>query len=134
MAKYPYLLLPTSDGNGVYKPLVQVRLSYPKTHKVTDSIWALIDSGADVCFCQKDIGIWLGINFKNKKDVSFKAANKQEFTAVNEILNIHVSGKRYNCTFYFASELAYPIILGQNGFFNHFKVSFDLRNKEIEMK
>lgn len=133
MAKFPYLLLPTLDGKGVYKPLVQIRLSYPKTHKVTDSVWGLIDSGADVCFCQKDIGIWLGINFKHKKSVSFSAANKETFITVKETIILYVCGKRYNSIFYFAEKLAYPIIFGQIGFFDRFRISFDLKNKEIEI-
>lgn len=89
--------------------------------------------GADICFCQKDIGIWLGIYFKNKKDSHFTAANKDTFNATKENITLYVSGKRYTCTFYFAETLAYPIILGQQGFFDHFRVTFDLKEKYIEI-
>jgi len=42
-------------------------------------------------------------------------------------------GKTYTYPIFFTESLAYPIILGQLGFFDHFKISFDLRNKEIEI-
>lgn len=132
MAKYPYYILPAPQGS-VYKPFIPVRLSYPKTHKVTNSIVALIDSGADVCFCSEDIGIWLGIN--KKKVVSFTAANNQTFDAYPETTTLYACSKNYSCTFYFSSQLTkkFPVILGQKGFFDHFKISFDFSNREIEI-
>ena len=87
MAKYPYYV-PTKN---VYKPWIRVNLGYKKTHKITPAaVHALIDSGADVCFCSTDIGI--------------KTLPRET-----------------------------PIILGQRGFFDHFKITFDLQNKEIEI-
>ena len=77
MAKFPYISLPGNEGKVVLKPLIKVRLIYLKTHKITNPIYALIDSGADVSFCEKNIGIWLGINFTKLKNTSFRAANKK---------------------------------------------------------
>ncbi|MBI3379987.1 retroviral-like aspartic protease [Candidatus Gottesmanbacteria bacterium] len=135
MAKYPYKILPTSPSGQVYKPLIPVILSLKKTHKITTGIYALIDSGADVCFCTMDIGLWLGINFKNKKSIYFTAANNKEFETKKEIIKLHVGGKIYDCPFYFSKELppTSPVILGQIGFFDRFKISFDLQNREFEV-
>ena len=134
MPKYPYTILP-ADAHPVYKPLVRVNLNYKKTHKVTLPIIALIDSGADVCFCLKDIGAWLGIQFRKKKEIKFTAANRTTFKAVREDINLYVAEKNYNCPFFFTDVLPRetPIILGQFGFFDHFKVAFDIRNKTIEI-
>ena len=136
MAKYPYTILPSPDTGKVYKPLIPVHISNLKTHKTTSvAINALVDSGADVCFCALNIGIWLGINFKNKKPSKFTAANNQTFNTYKESIKLHVCGKSYNCTFYFSDELIKmaPIILGQLGFFDHFKISFDLKNQEMDI-
>lgn len=135
MAKYPYTVLPFPAGK-VYKPLIPVYLGGLKTHKVTSAaINALVDSGADVCFCAMYIGIWLGINFKKKKPYKFTAANNQPFQTYKEIVKLHACGKNYNCVFYFSDELIKmaPVILGQIGFFDHFKISFDLKNQEMDI-
>lgn len=135
MAKFPYAVLPTPLGGQVYKPLIPARLIYKKTHKLTAAVYALIDSGADVCFCSQDIGFWLGINCKNKKPIPFTAANNKEFMTFKEVITLQVCGSSYDCPFYFSSEIPpkFPIILGQTGFFDHFKVDFDLKNREIEI-
>ena len=135
MAKYPYSILPIPSGGQVFKPLISVRLIYKKTHKLTAPVYGLIDSGADVCFCSQDIGLWLGINFKNKKPISFTAANNKAFLTFKEVISLQVCRLTYDCPFYFSAELPpkFPIILGQIGFFDHFKVNFDLRKKEIEI-
>jgi len=74
MSKYQY----ANPSPGVYKPWVSVSLRYGKTHKVTPAaIVALIDSGADVCFCSKDIGIWLGqLGFFDHFEVNFDFKKK----------------------------------------------------------
>lgn len=136
MAKYPYTILPSTDLGKVYKPLIPVYFCNLKSHKITNTaINALVDSGADVCFCAMNIGIWLGINFKKRKPSEFTAANNQTFKTYKEIVKLVVCGKTYNCPFYFSDELIKiaPVILGQIGFFDRFKVSFDLKNAEMDI-
>lgn len=134
MAKYPYYLVPT---NNAYKPWIQVRLGYHKTHKITPApLVALIDSGADVCFCEKNLGLWLGAKLSKGESQTFVTANRGSFEAIKETLALHVCGKQYECPFYFTNSLPRetPIILGQRGFFDHFKITFDLKNKEMEIE
>lgn len=138
MPQIPYTILPSrTSAKGVCKPLIPVILNYKKTHKVTPvAINALIDSGADVCFCADYIGIWLGINLnKNKKEEEYTCANGETFKAKPEIINLHVCGKQFDCKFFFTSTLPknVPIILGQDGFFDHFKITFDKQNKLIDL-
>lgn len=131
MPKYPYYI----PAPNVYKPWILVRLGFKKTHKVTQPVTTLIDSGADVCFCSKDIGTWLGVQFKNIKPVSFTAANSTTFNTYPEKITLYASGVSYECKFYFADDLPRetPIILGQLGFFDHFRITFDIKNQEIEI-
>ena len=132
MRKYPYYI----PANKVYKPWITVGIGYKKTHKITTApITALIDSGADVCFCSKDIADFLGVSEKNKKKVIFTTANRSPLPTFLEELTIYVGGRSYDCSFYISDKLPLetPIILGQLGFFDHHKVTFDLESKEIEI-
>ncbi len=135
MSKHPYILLPPEDSP-VYKPLIYIRLGYKKTHKIIPGLLsALIDSGADSCFCKKYIGEWLGIKFKKSKSFTYIAVNKTTFSALKETITLYFNDQSYECPFYFADDLPdeFPIILGQKGFFDHFKITFDLKNKEMEV-
>lgn len=132
MAKYPYFI----PSPNVYKPWIRVALNYKKTHKVTPGgIVALIDSGADVCFCARYIGEWLGIQFKKKPSTTFTAANRSKFTALGEMVTLVACNKSFDCQFFFTDDLPKetPIILGQRGFFERFRITFDLKNREIEI-
>lgn len=132
MPSYPYII----PSPNIYKPWIKVRLGYNKTHKITPAvITALVDSGADVCFCTKDIGIWLGIKFKGKEETIFSTANRSSMPCIKETISLTACGKTYNCPFYFTDVLPSetPIILGQIGFFDSFKVTFDLKNTRIDI-
>ena len=130
--KFPYTIL----APDACKPLIPMRLCYEKTHKVLPSnIMALVDSGADVCFCSEDIAFWLGSRPKGKSTKEFTAANNQTFKTYKETFKLMTCGKVYECDFYVSSSLpkVAPIILGQSGFFDKFQVNFDLQKKEIDI-
>ena len=98
---------------------------------------ALIDSGADVCFCSKKIGEYLNISFKKIKRVEkFLAANNKFFLTQPEAVNLKVAGKELRCEFHFTDVLPEltPIILGQVGFFDKFRIIFDVKKGYIEVK
>jgi len=130
----PYTLLPSISKGSVHLPLAKVTLNYKKTHKITSvPVSALIDSGAGVCFCNETIGVWLGIQFKKIKEGIFTAANRSTFSAKPEIISINTCNKSYECKFYFTDTLPQytPIILGQIGFFDHFKITFNYQENQI---
>lgn len=132
MHKYPYYI----PANKVYKPWIPVSIEYKKTHKIIPApIIGLIDSGADVCFCSKEIANFLGVSDKNRQEVIFTTANRTPLPTFPVTLTLYVGGKNYDCSFYISEKLPpeTPIILGQLGFFDHHKISFDLDNKEIEI-
>lgn len=134
MPTYQYIALPSPVGV-VRKPWIRATLGYHKTHKVTNPIVALIDSGADVCFCDWNIGLWLGIDLKKKQSFTFTAANQTTFETKKENITLYICGKSYLCPYYFSDKLPHqtPIILGQIGFFDHFKVTFDVQRERIEI-
>jgi hypothetical protein len=128
--KYPYYI----PAQNVYKPWIPIRLCYKKTHKVLPSnITALIDSGADVCFCSEDVAFWLGSRKQKKEEREFTTANSGKFKGYKETFVLMTCGKTYDCPFYISPNLPRetPIILGQCGFFDNFTVTFDLKNREM---
>jgi hypothetical protein len=132
MRKYPYFI----PAPKVYKPWITVNIGYKKTHKITPApITALIDSGADVCFCSKDIAKFLGVTEKGKEKKVFRTANNSPLHTYLETLTLHVGGRSYECSFYISDDLPpeTPIILGQLGFFDKHKITFDIENKEIQI-
>lgn len=133
MASYPYTVLPGPQP--VYKPWIRVVLGFEKTHKITQGIVALVDSGADVCFCTLDIGLWLGMQFKKRTAEVFTAANRTTLSAFKETVTLSACGKKYKCPFYFTKVLPRetPLILGQTGFFDHFKITFDLPRRTLDI-
>jgi len=135
MAKFPYIIIPGKDQEDVCLPWISVSLNYPKTHKITSPIWALIDSGADSCLCCLEIGQWLGIKFKKQPQKVFTAVNGEQFSGFKERIKMFFSGKKYFCDFYFSKSIPVksPIILGQNGFFDQHKIIFNLPEKELEV-
>lgn len=132
MSKHPYFLVPEEN---ILKPWIGIQLGYKKTHKVTLKVPAIVDSGSDVCFCAEDIGMWLGVVFGKQKSKVFTAANSTTFVAWCVEMTLYFNGGQYQCPFYFAKTLPKetPIVLGQIGFFDRFKVTFDYRNREIEV-
>lgn len=136
MIEFPYVALPSKQLGKVLKPFIKVQLNYKKTHKITLPVVALIDSGADVCFCSDFIGTWLGINFnKIKEKAEFTAANGGKFEAKPVTVNLVVGDKNYPVKFYFTDVLPNysPIILGQIGFFDSFRVVFDSKKGIIQL-
>ena len=133
MPRYSYYI----PEDNVYKPWIPIRLNFKKTHKITPhNITALVDSGADVCFCSEDIAFWMGSrDSKSKEHKEFVTANGGKFIAYKEKITLIACDKSYNCPFFISKELPKqtPIILGQLGFFDHFKVIFDLPNKLINI-
>lgn len=132
--KFPYTELPAGEGESVFRPLIPLRLGYPKTHKVTGfQVFGLIDSGADNCLFQKYIGEWLGVDFKKCPSKTVTAANGGPIRCKTATIELHVAGKIYNTLGDFTEDLPpqHPIILGHTGFFDQFKITFDFPNKEM---
>lgn len=135
IAKYSYDLIPPASKQ-VYRPILPIKLAYPQTHKCTPPIRALIDSGADACMCSLEVGVWLGIEFDGREDeLSIETANGSLSRAIKKTVTLMTDSKQFACPFFFVegiNPLKVPL-LGQLGFFDHFKVCFDWKYKTFEI-
>jgi len=137
--KFPYskFSLPNKTsffGKHLLKPIIPIGVFY-KNKKIRYS--ALIDSGADFCIFDAEVGEYLGIDVKSGEKITFKGiegANTVE-AFLHEII-LDIGGWDYKTTVGFSYHISRSGfgVLGQKGFFDIFIVKFDLLKEEIELK
>lgn len=98
----------------------------------------LIDSGADLCIFDEEIGNYLGINVrKGEPREVFGVGGKCSIFYIHPI-TIEVGGWPYKINAGFMPNVAGKImpygLVGQKGFFENFVVKFDFLKEEIEIK
>ena len=120
-------------GPGILRPVIPVEIIYSNRAVPYE---VLVDSGADFCIFNAQIGELLGIDIK-----SGQAAAVGGITGVVEYYFIHeitikIGGWPYKIKAGFLPNIArlgYGVV-GQKGFFDLFKVTFDYQKEELEIK
>jgi len=118
---------------GILRPVIPVEITH-KNRSIPYEV--LVDSGADFCILDAQIGELLGIDIES--GTAMKVAG---ITGVAKAYYIHavkmsVGGWVYSVKVGFLSdiaELGYGVV-GQKGFFDIFIVKFDLLKEEVELK
>ncbi len=137
--KFKYLKFPLDKhssffGSSILKPIIPIELS---VGKISIRYAALIDSGADFCIFDAEIGENLGLNIESGIQVDFggiqeKGGAKAFLHKVNLTFGVHnieiLTGFSYE-----VAKHGFGI-LGQKGFFDIFSVKFDFDKEEIELK
>jgi hypothetical protein len=97
---------------------------------------ALIDSGADYCIFHAEIGEQIGLEIESGKRLSFFGSSGQEQSAFFHEIKLEIGGHEVTCFAGFSHELqSLPYgILGQVGFFDSFKITFDYEREKIELQ
>lgn len=137
--KFPYKKLPIEPrspylGTSVLRPIIPITIIHQNNSLRYD---ALIDSGADFCILPAEIGDYLGKEVRSGVKVNFGGIQGDgRATAYIHDVVLNVGGYDYKTTVGFSYDIAkrgYGI-LGQKGFFNIFRIQFDYRKEEIELK
>lgn len=121
--------------NQTSRPVIPIKL---KKGAVEIGYEVLVDSGADICLFDAEIGEFLGINVRSGKPQEvFGVGGKVSIYFLHKI-SIEVGGWPYEIEVGFMPNVAGNVmpygIVGQNGFFNNFVVKFDLLKEEVELK
>ena len=129
-------LAPPSDffGKFILKPIIPVKIS---KSDIVLQYAALIDSGADFCIFDAEIGEYLGLNVRSGQRTNFGGIQERGgASAFLHKIKVNVGGWDYETTVGFSYDIAKNGfgILGQKGFFDIFVVKFDLLKEEIELK
>ena len=98
---------------------------------------ALLDSGADFCIFHAEIGEYLGIPILNGEKESFVGIVGQQAIAYIHKVNFKIGGHQYSSIpvgfSYDVAPHGYGI-LGHCGFFDIFRIIFDLKKEQIELR
>lgn len=127
--KFPYKKL----APGIVRPIIPIELSYRASSPIAYEV--LIDSGADVCIFDSQIGELL--------EIDILKGDKQEVQGITGLgqpyyvhkVTISVGGWKYTIAAGFIENLqpgSYGIV-GQNGFFDKFVVKFNRKKEEVEL-
>lgn len=118
-----------------YRPIIPITLKF---NRIEFQYLALLDSGADFNIFHADIAKILKIDLsKMKNSVKFSgikqgAEGKGNFVSID----VGINDQFKNTPVVFSSDISengYGI-LGQQGFFNNYKISFDYKSREIQLK
>lgn len=121
--------------NGVLRPVIPIKLKHGGKEI---GYHVLVDSGADLCFFDADIGKEVDIDAATgvPREV-FGIGGKTSFYYLHKV-TIEVGGWPFEIEAGFMPEVAGRIlpygVVGQRGFFDIFVVKFDLLKEEVELK
>lgn len=115
-----------------YRPIIPVTLRF---NKVEVNYLALLDSGADFNMLHGDIAKILKIDLSKQKHVMEFSGIREDATGEGYFMSIDIGikNKFFTTTAVFSNDISnngYGI-LGQQGFFNNYKVLFNYGAKEV---
>jgi len=130
---FPYSKIKTKDKNYPYSilPLINVKVSLQSKSAITR---ALIDSGADINLINAQFGKLLGIDYKTGPKTSLKGIVNQSIDVYMHNIDLEIPRlTTYKTTmpFGFIDSSTVGILLGQQGFFDHFKITFEKFNNSF---
>ena len=130
---FPYTTLP-GFSKDTKRPLIPIKLIYK--NRQTLPILALIDSGADYSYGRAEIADFLGINLAKIQPQKSFAANGAVFVAYPREVEIEFAGHRFKIGIQFSDQIAraFPVILGQENFFDMVRVVFERYKWNLDIR
>jgi len=132
MIEFDYAVL-NAGGNLsvklVHLPVIPITVE--NNGKMFDAL-CLVDSGAQYCVLDAEIGRSLGLVIEEGERVSLSGVQEPRFSAYLHDITYRLDERSYPATIAFVdnAQMGYGI-LGRNGFFDYFKVCFDQRRKKV---
>ena len=128
--KYPYRAFPLSRPdpvtklNHAWRPALTVLIWYK--HNRSAPLESIVDTGADHCIFDADIGDALGIPVKRGVSLPFSGIARGTQTAgYLHRVTLTVAAQTFEAPVVFAYGVSAAGILGQIGFFDRFIATFD---------
>jgi len=135
--KFSYVRFPSKPSKvfpetSIIKPIIHIAL---KNGENTIDTFALIDSGADYCISSAEFGEALGLSVENEFGLDIYGISGKPIKFYFHNIKIIIGGWEKNCKMGFSREFMMDfVILGQKGFFDLFKITFDYKREIIELK
>lgn len=132
--KFPYFKFPSSDPKRkwVSRPLIPISLIGPRD---TCKGYALVDSGADRSLFNMEIAEKIGLDFKNTLTENFSGIEGGILRAKIQRVELQVVGmtNKIEINAGFVDTPYVSAILGQEGFFDAYKIRFERDHEIVEI-
>jgi hypothetical protein len=128
--KQPYKQVPVLGGGVAWLPILRIQLS--RNDVLTTPFEAIIDSGAHDCLFSADIAPAVGIpdfttGILKISDGVVKGAQMKSYA---HDVRLVIGSDNFKIEAYFSGEMPQGALLGRNGFFDKYVVTFDPRGDE----
>lgn len=126
----PWRIIGSSEGKEIWGPLLDIFLSTVAGREIRETFF--VDSGADRSMAPRRICDLLGLAWEKGKPVQLQGISPREECTVAATIHpveIHIRevACRITIPICFAEGDA-PFLLGRDGFFDAFRITFDKRN------
>jgi len=132
--KFAYWKTPKEDSREkwISRPIIPILLFGPKGSIYID---ALVDSGADRCLFNSQIGREIGLEIEKGKKEIFSGIEGGEVVAYLHKIKLQIVGidKVVELEVGFTDAVGISAILGQDGFFDAFRIRFEKDHDIIEI-
>lgn len=132
--KFPYVKTPARDTRRKWlsRPLIPVALFGPKGSIYID---ALIDSGADMSLFHSDIGKDIGLEMEKGKRQTFSGIEGGNVIVYTYPIYLQIIGmnEKIEVEAGFTETSGVSAILGQEGFFDKFRIKFERDINSVEI-
>jgi hypothetical protein len=132
--KYPYTFRLGDDGVLLRIPIVRVVFTNPKNKKQVE-VGFLIDSGADDIFLNTRLAEALGVDITKGATKEYQGITSTPVVASEHSLSMNVEPDthQFKVVCSFLPDLPVFGLLGQNGFFDNYKVVFKRYENVFEL-
>ncbi len=128
----PQILKVFPENKLTFRPVITIALQHQNTKQ---KFSALVDSGADTCLFPRDVAEVLNIDIKSGPRAFFTGIGGSQIPFYFHEVDIFVGEYQVRAKVGFStSTIGTTGLLGQQGFFDNFIVSFDYKNKFLEIK
>lgn len=132
--KFPYTKLPSYNPNlkWISRPYILVKIIGPKRYWEG---YGLIDSGADRCLFNIKIATDIGLNLDEGVNENFAGIEGGSLKATLQNVSLQITGMNQEITVTagFVNSPGVTVILGQEGFFDNFRIKFEKDRGIIEL-
>ncbi len=122
-------------GPDILRPVIEIKVS---ANSESFKYHVLVDSGADICLFHSEVGEAIGLDIKKGKPNIVTGVGGKSSEYFLHKITIEVGGWPYEIEVGFLPNIGgrsapYGIV-GQQGFFEFFKVIFDRKDEAIELR
>jgi hypothetical protein len=126
--KFPHKQTPLPDGKFDWLPILHVQVG--RSTYLTSPFEAIVDSGAFDCLFHADIARAVGISdiTTGALKMSGGVVGGAQMPTYGHDIRLSVGSDNFRIEAYFAEQLPIAALLGRNGFFDKYVVTFDPRD------